>query len=611
MLKITLGGDAFDLPPDVAINMVYENPMLVTDRIPTAHTVSSTLPPSKRNLEILGHPNRIHRKTKIREYPGARIYHGPVLILRGVFVLTEYDQEIKYFIRGAIFTDEMQGPVSSADLDDYNFGDEGSRFTPQFYLADDIGYNYREYIHSTLPGNSDTVAAPIRILGVEWPNNPTVPDSFGWYTTSIMYFNYFNSDRGEFMMALPSSQLHTVCLPLINLAYLVDEIFDSSLVANPFTGDLAKLFLTSTYHPKFSDVIFSAYKGVLLDTTELDVDQLLKLESLATSMNFNVLIKQAVKLFGMALFIKADEFEFKFLKDILSSSEKEDWSDLLIGELAHWVEDGESYAYGYSGFAGKEKPGGVSEFDHISELAAQTVVDGEEKNIYINDTQQLFALRKRFDDSTGVEAEYEYVTEVVDPGFGAAPGTPTSGFNMISEITPLAINLHPYWWENIAEPILFGRWYVPEWEGDRFVPVDTPNILIYHGMQDTLTDLEDTPGTKAEYPYLSSHNYDTEGNRLSDLSLHWEGADGLRINYHEEMIEWVESDKVKARGSILLSALHLKNLDMSERKHIKGMDFFIEKLEVTLLGKKIEPARVHLVQAPDILVGSGSSGGGL
>ncbi len=441
MLKITISGEPLDLPKDIALSLIFENPMFVTDRIPTAHSVSSSLPPTDRNLRLLGHPERINRKNRLREFEGIRVYFDSVMFLKGVLVMTEFDQDIKFFIRGAIFSEEMKAPINEADMDTYSFGSVGNRFTPNFYLAGDFGYLYREYVHDTLTGSSDTRFAPIRIKGVEFPdgNSPT-PTGYGNYATSIMYFNFWNAYREEFMLGYPSFQAHTVCFPFLSVKYLVSEIFDSSLINNPFTAsELSKLVITSTYHPRFSDVVLSAYRGVLLDSSELDASQFLNLESFTTSMNFNVLIKQILKMFCMTLFIKADEFEFKYNRDIMEESSKIDWSQKLVGDLASWTEDGEEYSYGYQGYQSIEKPYGISEVDNIEDLAALTVPEGEEKQVWVTNTNQMFDLRNRFEDEGssygGISPEYEFETEVLDPGFAAAPNTPSSGFNMVSDVT--------------------------------------------------------------------------------------------------------------------------------------------------------------------------------
>ncbi|MEQ8548752.1 MAG: hypothetical protein RIC03_12620 [Cyclobacteriaceae bacterium] len=601
MLKIAIDGNSFDLYPDMSLNLIYENPLFVTDRIPTAHSLFSTLPPTRHNLKLLGYPNRLNIKTKVREYANLRVLFGPHTFLKGVLLVTEFDKDIKFYIRGAIFSDEIRGSISSADLDQENFGDVGSRFTPNYYLNGDMGYEYREFIEGTLTGPDDVRVAPIRIKEVMFPGGSPAPTLNGWFATTVMYFSYFNPNREEFMLGYPSFQAHTVCFPLLTLKYLVSEIFGSSLVNNPFAvGELADLVLTSTFHPKFSSVVLSAYRGMLLDSTEIDNNQFLELESFSSAMAFNEMLKQVMKLFCMTLFVKGNSFEFKYNKDILADTSKSNWSDKLIGELAHWLEPGLNYAYGYSDCTCKEKPAGIIEVNNIEDLALQTVTDDNEKEIYVTNTNQLFNLKNRFDDETGgVSPEYEFETEVLDPGYGSAPNTPKSGFNLISTVTPLPINIHPYWWENTGSPISFGRWYVPEWSGDRLLRPEIPNILIFRGLRDTLTNKAGSdPAVKDKYPYLSAHNVDAYGQRLGDLSLHWEGADGLKTNYHTEFQSWIEADKVKARGIFRLSALDLKNLDMSERKHVDGMDFIPEKVEVSFKVNKIEPARVTLVEAP-------------
>jgi len=623
MLKILLTGTALDLPADVSLSLIYENPLFINDRIPSAHSLTGTLPPTARNLKALGYPQRLNNTQAFREFTGLSIMFGPVKLINGVLTVTKYEGDIEYFIRGAIFASELKAAMNTTDQEETDFGSTGSRFTPNFYLLGDFGYNYREHVEATLDGSQNTVYGPIRIKDVIWNKNPIAPTFGGWNATSYMYFSYYNANRGEFMLGYYGSiQTHTVCYPLTKLAYLIDEIFEDALVANPFTvGELPKVVLTSTYHPSTMDILLFTYRGILLDSNELDDSQFMKLQSFASSMKFNDLLKEVLKMFCMSLYVKGDSFELKFNKDILESTSKQNWTGKLIGKLAHWYEPAQQYAYGYAGYTGVEKPYAISEVDNIDDLAALTVTDGDEKQVYVTNTNQLFLLKNRFDDEftdsseAGLPAEYEFETEVQDPGFAAAPGTAQSGFSMVSEVTPLPMNIHPYWWDNTGDPILFGRWYVPEWDGDRKQRPEKPNILLYQGIQDTLTDKEfGSAGEKGKYPFLTTHNVDAYGNRLGDLSLHWEGDDGLMENYHQEFRAYVESDKLKARGLFKLDTLDLKYLDLSETKSIKGIDWIIEKVEVTIRRNKIEPARVHLVKAIAVSSpssGSGSVGGGL
>jgi hypothetical protein len=600
MLKILINGDALDLPTGIELNFVIENPLLLTDRIPSAHTLTGDLQLTRRNLRILGNHDRINRANRQREYDGLTVSFGPVVLMRGVFVLQEFDQSIKYYLRGSVFPADVKVPGNEANIDQYDFDGAGSRFTPDFDNPANIGGQYKEFIEDSLDNSKEYAVAPFRFKGREWNGNPVAPATFGNVHTTYLYFNYYNPNREEFILVYPSFNAHTICHPMIKVYHLIDKILGSNLVNNPFnTGELSRLVLTNTFHPLYFPGILTTYRGMLLDTTELDPAQFLRLQTFYASISFADAIKEIMKLFCMTLFIRGNDFEFKYNANIITDPEKEDWDAKLIGKLAHWVEDGQSYSYGYEGFEGKDAPQGITFVDDIADLALQTIADGEEKEVYVHNTKQLFNLKNRFDEDTGVEDEYEYVTEVLDPGFAAAKGTPKSGFNMLSGITPMPVNLHPYWWTNTGSPIKMGQWYVPEWDGDRLTRPEKPHIMIYQGLRDTFTEKSGGPAPLDKYPYLAAHNVDGHGNNLGDLTLYWEGDDGLLNTYHTEFKAWIESEKLKARGIFLLDALDIKNLDLAKRKNVKGIDWFVERMEFTVVANKIQPARVTLIEAPE------------
>lgn len=96
---------------------------------------------------------------------------------------------------------------------------------------------------------------------------------------------------------------------------------------------------------------------------------------------------------------------------------------------------------------------------------------------------------------------------------------------------------------------------------------------------------------------MTPHNYDAHGNRLGELSLDWEGPDGLLSSFHTAYRDYIAGDKRFIRGLFLLNALDLKNMDLSRKVYLRGMNFFIERINITIRQTKIEPAQVDLVQA--------------
>jgi hypothetical protein len=149
--------------------------------------------------------------------------------------------------------------------------------------------------------------------------------------------------------------------------------------------------------------------------------------------------------------------------------------------------------------------------------------------------------------------------------------------------------------------------YLPIYSGSRTSDYK-PHLMLYQGRQENPFYLDFL------YPYLSYHNYAPDGTRLGDLSLAWDGPDGLIENYHKEFKAWIESDRLTMYGLFLFSPNRIRELDLSKKVNVRNKLWWVKKMVIPMTKKKIEPAQVDLVDAkvPDITTsGSGSAGGGI
>ena len=58
MLQIYTDNRLIDFSDDISVDLVFENPLLTTDRIPATYSLSYDLPLTPRNREIFGNPDR-------------------------------------------------------------------------------------------------------------------------------------------------------------------------------------------------------------------------------------------------------------------------------------------------------------------------------------------------------------------------------------------------------------------------------------------------------------------------------------------------------------------------------------------------------------------------
>lgn len=595
MLKIIADGYAVHLTENFSLNLIIESPFANAERIPTPYTTTFDLPSTPGNLKFFNFPNRVTSKGGFKEY-GCRIYFGAINILTGALVVQQYNRTIKAFFRGVVFSDNLTKKLNTIDAEKYSFG-LGRRRTINFSDPDNYASKYKQFMQSKVVGSTDFVAAPVRIKGVPWPfTNPVnAPAAYGYLAAARQYLNFFNAKDKTYTIGPGSDTRHGPIFPQPFLHTLFDEIFDDTLEENVFRqGELAKVVLVTTFHENYYDDLIETYKGIILDNSyDFNVEQYFKMESYLPELQANEFFKDILKVFCCTLFSVRGEFKIVFNQDILNSKVIENWTEKLIGELAISELAALEYVYGYAdNVDAMDDFVPVSTLGNLSDLVNLSVTPADNEKEYLVASLNQ-AMRKIATNNPTFGPPVIYTYEVVNAGYGGFNEAVGESFNMISNVQPLPLTTDFYWWTQGGDPDVIRRnWMVPVWEGDRNVRPGLGYIMIYQGLNNTFTQPD-------QYPLLTNHNVDQYGNRLGDISLHWDGENGLLNRFHVAYKEWIETTKLRASGTILLSALDLKNLDLSKKKHINGKLFFIERLSITIGHKGISPAEVDFIEATE------------
>lgn len=594
MLRIKANKHYLNLPENIKINLIIENPFMLNDRIPSPYSLTFELEATPHNTEVLGHPNRINASTGFGEHT-CEILFGPVTILSGVLVVASFNKTISANFIGKSFDDLIKLKLSEVDMERHDFGSGNIMFT-QFDTVGHYSYNYKALIAAGLtPAAKNFVSAPVRIASESLDG---LDAQGGWRMGNLTYLNMFNARNNNYMFG----SRHANVLPMPYVHYIIDTIFADILEANPFSsGDLAKLVMVTTFHKSYP-------QNILLDTTfppvlpqytsggspkrpvEADIseaekaDAYLKLNSFLTDMTANDFLKGVLKVFCATLYPIKNKYKIVQNKDILNSTAVESWSGKLTDILSFAPAEKVTYEYGYSENDKQSEKTASSELAKISDLIAETTLSTDEEGAYFKITSTGQVFRKIIVDG---EATYELISS----GLG---GNQVDGnaYSMKSDVMPLPMNIHKYWWDYRGDGSGLDKldWYVPEWNGTRTQRQTNAYIMFYHGTKATFT-----PGD--QYPFLTDHNYDHQGNRLGDTSLHWEGPDGLLEKYHSEFKAWIEKEKKTASGVFLLTPLDIKNLDLEKKKNINGKNFFVEKMSLTITLNSIEPTVVDFIEA--------------
>lgn len=589
MLELYANKKRLQLPEDISVDMTWENPFLLQDRIPAPYSMSFTLPGTKENYAAFGNPQRLN-STGIKKEIASNALFNSVTFLMGKLNFQEVEKKLKLNFQGDQLPGAVRKKLSDITMDHFNFGD-GSRFFPDFNSG--WAKLYKETIFNNAITNDKFACCPIRIEDEEWPYDD--PGAFGNYAATKLYFNFFNVVDGDYLMKGGATNIHTAIFPQPYVHHLLDIIFGDSLAANPFKTDseLKTLVMATTFHKLFTDSLMSSYKGILLDNTYQTSPNHFYLNSFLNSFAFNDFLKDLLKIFCFSLMPRSDgKWDIIHNKEILESTEVEDWSDKLVGTPTISYEAGQTYTYGYSdhGETNEEEGSGV-ELDHINALLAANA-----GTYRIKSTGEVYEKKLKSKENEEDPDEFEYKLKKSGLG-GSTEGDDT--YSMVSSVAPMPMGIAEYWTENSYNGgIPKSPWYVPFFTNDRNENNFAPFIGFNRGWIKTADGKLDNTGTYSNhYPFLSPFDKDLSGAQNSNYSLAWEGPNGLIEKFHKEFKTYIEKDKMVLKGNFRLSELDLKNMKYQRKKYIRGKKFFLRKVEGTLQKRRIGLVKCELIEA--------------
>jgi hypothetical protein len=112
------------------------------------------------------------------------------------------------------------------------------------------------------------------------------------------------------------------------------------------------------------------------------------------------------------------------------------------------------------------------------------------------------------------------------------------------------------------------------------------HLLFYRGLQ--------PDENNNDYPLASPVHYDTQGNLVGSYDLKWDGDNGLYETFWKDFMDKMET----ARTVIYykhMSAAEIRAMDFSKKYRIRGIDYLIKELEVSISEREIQPAKLTLI----------------
>ncbi|GHB44335.1 hypothetical protein [Mongoliitalea lutea] len=634
MIYIRIKNQYIDLPDDFRVDLIIENPLFLQDRIPAPYTTSSEFPLTAGNKALLDNPDRVNLSKEIRtwEYDSAILGFGPRVLYYGIVIIREIRGRISFNFQASDDLSILRKNMNEIEwgIIPFTQGTYTMRTNPQWgvglpsFSVDIPMAVYKAKWESARDGLEPWSAAPIKTTNIDFPT--AFDGSLVVYVNSLYGQNqFFNPVANTFGYIIPLElnisgdvirYAHSPIYPQMRVHHFLKTLLDLTDERNPFSeGDLYKVVLTSHWHKMFRNDLVQKWSGVILDNdypafADPEEEFILKISSYQAAFPSNEVLKGVLNTFCATLFRVQEGPQLvnvvKFNRDIIQDVSFVDWDSRLGSKLVLSRESAQNYLYGYDDF--KE---GVAPVDpeftvqNITDLISATVDPvTNERLYYIRSTNQLILKKLRPKLNSFSPDEFSY--EVKHNGFGSAQSD--GGYRISSVISPM--KMQPT--ENIdlfasvqAKPQLLA--YLPIYEGSRSVEYK-PHMMIYWG------NIENRLNPPLQLPYLSYHNYDAGGTRLGDLSLQWDGEDGLIETHHRQFKQWIESDRLLAYGEFIISPHGIKDIDLSQKVMVRNRLWWIKKMVVPLSKKKIDPIQTDLIEAPlpDIIYdgsGSGSIGG--
>ena len=601
MLEVIVGqGLALNLSNDIEVNFIEENPLFMDERVPAPYSLSFDVPPTPWNLKVLGFPVRISSASIHKRLP-AEIRFSGLVLARGEILLIETDPTIKLQFKGSREPEQIAVNLNKIDL--------GSRQYGSFqYHAEDLNYQSQELEEYVLSmramayQGSDYVIAPVRLREVSWSGS----ESAGGMINSVkQYINYFNPVTKNFFIT-NQQKAHTPVLPFPFVYKIIEQAFGPYLVSNPFaSGDLAKLVLISMNHKYFSfDNLYNWYWIPPMEEQRQDVMFPLvdsynasngliplswEMKSFLQAYPFRELLKNLMKIFCITAY-PGVKYRMEFSNDVMNRQVRLNWDGKLAGDPVISTEEARDYVFRYNDVQ-KSDEEQIREYASIKQIHDVTMASATESGaIYMDvSTGGQYNITRKL---RGLDSLPWLTCDIRHSPFASRePDGSRDKTEVISDIRPADMAIDQYWWQDkapYADIIQKKHWWVPVIEKKGLS--EPPCIMFWAGMAATLEN------DGSEYPLIMSHHTDHFGVKRLNTSLHPEGPDGLIEKYHGMMKAWTEKDKMKVKGSFLLSPLELKKLDIRDKVFLKGRLFYIQKLNYSLSHMHLSLVDVDLIE---------------
>ncbi|WP_433895206.1 hypothetical protein [Sphingobacterium mizutaii] len=646
MLEIYISNISVDLPKEIQIAITVENPLMLEDRIPAPYSLNFDLPATPKNKRLFGYPDRlggygILNNLSKKNRPCVIRFQG-INILKGHVIFLQFLNDIKLQFVGVDYNEYLKAPMNTLDLGRKYF--LGSYNSVDYSNSNNFAWHYARWAEELASGSrGDMVAGPIVLADKNMPFSNFEEDMKGYGTFDIQYgfyrnkapfqaqdneyINQYNAYNGTFMLEPESDpdqprliyRSHASIFPMFRVGYLFDVIFGNILLNNPFTeGHLFNLVMPTFYFSQWkrrehTDVVIdygakTNYPPMVSNprptpSSPYPDEPYIELNDFLPSTDSNVFIRSQLNLFCMTMAATDGKLTIKSNNSIMLSTPQKNWTDKVMDNLDFRIESGKQYLYGFS----NAKKDNINTSDAITVPSRYEMMNYpftlDENGLY----EQLFIVQDQVILKTVQEVEIKHLNgnlnetqttySLLDNGFSFSMEKENKDtFEMTSDIIPLplypAIFFKSIDNTSFSHPDYSGRlkeWLVPGIkELDRSVRPSEIHLTFHKGVRSIKDD-----GDK-NYPSFSGN---LEASTTSPNILSWEGQYGLFNTYHKSFAEWIGKEKLLMNSNVKLNVVDLKQLDILEKIHIKGRNFFIKKMQYTIGTNSLSSVNIDFIEA--------------
>jgi len=575
MLSAKINNQWIDMFPGTSIKYVFNSPAFSDSPIVGDFSYTVSFPLTDVNKGVFDYVNLADNFEDTVEFD-IELYNEGIYLIFGVFQIKNVSGKISGNIINSAFSFSNQ--IKNKTTKDLDLGGtiDLSIITHDVFLLSVINGCFPDYNFTLFPVLNEILY------------DGTIVEA-AWH--DILYINRYN----------PSTTDH-IFYPY--LAYVINQIFKtfnyniSNSLAN--NNELSKLVLLGVFKENLYDLYVYNHYNLVEHIIECDLIKLLK---------------QINSTFCTSFFFdhKTQSAEMIFNKDLLSSTDYVDWTDKVVGEVNkefEEIEDGYNLNYDFDSadqsISDRQIKDGIID-EYTMELPVLTPDDlpiYENMGMHGNEVRYVtcedtYYIIKNFPNPNPnyiwIVLTWNFFSKITGEGLKERR----------SKLSTLGMNWHlketgtlkDDWMvphsnqELFSDPIKGFKDYavdVPDY--DRCIPQYVnkfePRILFYRGMCPDVSN--------NNYPLGSSGKYDAKGNSLGNLTLNWDGDDGLYENFHKKWLTFRENSKPQ-KFLILLNEIDLLNLKINKKIKINSNFYLPKKITIDLPIKKSATVEMYRI----------------